>query len=362
MRRKEGSADLQGRSFNLSFRTRVQNRPESGSEPTRHSVPKTSMARGRGPSIRPFATLLLLIALNFHASALTITPTDEVDDSITDSASTRTRSAIKKPGLRTSVLYAQTAVAYAGATAVLMPIVEPQHLAALLPKASGFLTFWSALAALRDQYLFGFLCAHEVINDLASDVLAQAVTIDRKKTIPREERRVSLDWRRVMRSMSSAMISDDLPFLAWSKILWSLSEMAAAKLRASSSLPVRLVSALTHPLGMATAKMFITQLVYEPVSSGAYLAIQALLKGQGWKGVRKELKEKLWTAWTDGLIYWSFAHMAVFLMPFWWLQPIADNVATLFFNSYLSLLSNGGLENDGEESLVEAEGADAKAH
>ena len=78
--------------------------------------------------------------------------------------------------------------------------------------------------------------------------------------------------------------------------------------------------------------------------------------------MRKELKEKLWTAWTDGLIYWSFAHMAVFLMPFWWLQPIADNVATLFFNSYLSLLSNGGLENDGEESLVEAEGADAKAH
>lgn len=287
--------------------------------------------------------LHLLLSCN-QASSLVIAQAHDADaDSpVTDSGTSGSHRSLllKKPGVRTSVMYAQTALAYAGATAVLMPIIETRHLAAITPKASHLLAFWSALTALRDQHLFGFLCAHEVVNDLASDVLAQAFTLDREDTIPKEDKRLVLDWRRVTRSMSSAFLSDDLPFLMWSKLLWSFSEWAEVALRTSSSLPGRLVATLTHPLGMATVKMVITQLVYEPVSSAAYLACQALLKGKGWKGARAELKAKMWTAWTDGLVYWSFAHMFVFMMPFWWLQPIADNIATLFFNSYLSILSN----------------------
>ena len=48
------------------------------------------------------------------------------------------------------------------------------------------------------------------------------------------------------------------------------------------------------------------------------------------------------------LVYWSCAHMVVFSMPFWWLQPITDNLATLFFNSYLSMLSNGDATSSDE--------------
>ena len=312
----------------------------SGANIQKHRRPSAEKATW---PMRPPLPLLPLLLLASQASSLIIAQAEDAADG-TDSLGSSHRPAAalaaKKPGVRPSVLYAQTALAYAGATAVLMPIVETRHLAAITPGASGLLAFWSVLTALRDQYLFGFLCAHEVVNDLASDVLAQAFTVDRDKDLPKEQKRLVLDWRRVMRSMSSAMISDDLPFLMWSKLLWGFSEWAEVALRQSATLPARLVSALTHPLGMATVKMIITQLVYEPVSSAAYLSIQALLKGKGWKGARKELKDKMWTAWTDGLIYWSFAHMFVFMMPFWWLQPIADNVATLFFNSYLSMLSN----------------------
>ena len=72
----------------------------------------------------------------------------------------------------------------------------------------------------------------------------------------------------------------------------------------------------------------------------AVAEIQALLKGRGWRGVRFELQTKFGSAFRDGLIYWSVALMVVFMMPYWWLQPITDNLATLFFNSYLSILSN----------------------
>ena len=258
------------------------------------------------------------------------------------------------PGMRTSSIYGRTAVAYAAATAVLMPIVEPHHLVSLLPGAmpgvGGLVSFWTALAALRNKYLFGFLCAHEVINDFSSDIIAQAATLDRNKIVPKDEKRLVLDWRRVWRSMSSAMISDDFPFLLWSRAMWAFSEWAVSSLRASTSLPARLVSTLTHPLGMATIKMLVTQVVYEPISSGGYLAIQAVLRGKSWKGVVAEVRSKLYTAWSDGLVYWSLAHMFVFLMPFWWLQPIADNIATLFFNSYLSILSNDVQDGDGDSN------------
>ena len=58
------------------------------------------------------------------------------------------------------------------------------------------------------------------------------------------------------------------------------------------------------------------------------------------------------------LVYWSCAHMVVFSMPFWWLQPIADNVATLFFNAHLSVLANKPAADDvaGEEEGAGDEG------
>ena len=270
-----------------------------------------------------------------------------------DSGHTRPAVLSRKPGLRTSTVYTQTALAYIGATAILMPIIEPPHVAAILPKADGVVAWWAALVGFRNKFLFGFLCAHELVNDLASDVVAQAFTLDRNKVIAKDEKRLVLQWRRVMRSMSSAMLSDDLPFLIWSRAMWSFSEWATAGLRSSASLPARLVSILTHPIGMGAIKMLITQLVYEPTSTAAYLAMQALLKGQGWKGVRSELRTKFFSAFRDGMIYWSVALMVVFMMPFWWLQPITDNLATLFFNSYLSMLSN-----DGDPTSTSSESSD----
>ena len=180
----------------------------------------------------------------------------------------------RKPGLRTSTVYAHTALLYAGATAILMPIVETHHVAAILPTAKGVVAWWAALVGLRNKFLFGFLCAHELVNDLASDVVAQAYTLDRSKTGDKDQKRLVLDWRRVMRSMSSAMLSDDLPFLIWSRAMWSFSEWATAGLRSSTFIPARLVSIITHPVGMGAIKMIITQLVYEPTSTAAYLAVQ----------------------------------------------------------------------------------------
>ena len=82
------------------------------------------------------------------------------------------------------------------------------------------------------------------------------------------------------------------------------------------------------------------ELLYETTSDSAYLAMQAALRGGGMRGVAAELRAKLWQLRRDGLLFWSAAHIVVFSMPLWWLQPIADNFLTLLFNVYQSLLAH----------------------
>jgi len=244
--------------------------------------------------------------------------------------------AVTNPGLRLGRVYSRVGIGYAIGTVIMLPLVEARQFAALplssvLPAVIGTL---SAFTGFRERHLFPFLFAHEVMNDICSDILAQAYTLQQATEISAPEKRLTIDMRRVTRSTSSAMLADDFPFLAWSRILHS------AFLHYSTRLPASLSAVVTRPFTQAFAKMMITQLVYEPVSSGAYLVIQALLKGLGWRGAISEMRRKLYGAWRDGLVYWSLAHVCIFMIPYWWLQPLADNVATMFFNAYLSILSN----------------------
>jgi hypothetical protein len=77
--------------------------------------------------------------------------------------------------------------------------------------------------------------------------------------------------------------------------------------------------------------------------------VQALFRGGGRREIGEELASKFWSVWRDGLVFWTGAHMVVFLMPIWWLQPIADNLFTLAFNTYLSIRA---YEDDGEQPLA----------
>ena len=96
---------------------------------------------------------------------------------------------------------------YVAATAVIMPIVEPQHvgwalnaLPLAVPTAisAAVVAAWTWLTNLRNRNLFAFLCSHEIFNDVCSDVVAQAVTADKESGGI-----LHLDWRRVGRSTSA---------------------------------------------------------------------------------------------------------------------------------------------------------------
>ena len=41
--------------------------------------------------------------------------------------------------------------------------------------------------------------------------------------------------------------------------------------------------------------------------------------------IREEIRAKLFDVWRDGLVFWSAAHVVVFAMPIWWLQPIVEH-------------------------------------
>lgn len=243
-------------------------------------------------------------------------------------------------------IYRRTVGFYAGCTAVLMPLWEPKHVASLLsalrlpePVSAVLLSACSGVYNMRQQHMLPCLLAHEVITDVSADITAQTFEVD--QALPANKAAaaagaanlVSLDWGRVLRSTSVSLISDDFPFLLWSRGLWIFTERLVKRLRAAKGLPPRLVSVLTHGLTISVGKMVVTQLLYESTSNALYLSLQAVFRGMGWRGVKAELRAKFVKCWLDGVVFWSAAHVVVFAMPFWWLQPIVDNTFTLFFNT-----------------------------
>ena len=97
---------------------------------------------------------------------------------------------------------------------------------------------------------------------------------------PRRDRTGALTPRVVCvlcaaRTATVSLLSDDLPFLVWSRLIWVWAEKAKAALRTSALAP-RLIRALTHPATVTVAKTALTQLVYETSSDSAYLAMQVL--------------------------------------------------------------------------------------
>lgn len=198
------------------------------------------------------------------------------------------------------VVLKRTAYLYAGITLALSPLMEPRLVSRLLtglhiPEAVRrvVVAVCGALNALRSKHTLAVLLSHEVITDVTADVMAQAVAA-REAGV-----RMAIDWKRVPRSTMSSLLSDDFPFLVWSRYLWIASERMVADLRASQLSP-RLVRLLTNPVSVTVVKTAITQVVYETTSNGVYLSMQALLRGGGWRGVAAELRKKFFSVWRDG--------------------------------------------------------------
>ncbi|KAL3899812.1 MAG: hypothetical protein SGPRY_012581 [Prymnesium sp.] len=208
-------------------------------------------------------------------------------------------------------IFLRTLAAYGVVTLLLSPLTEPilveqavGKLLAMSPLVHDFvMRACRALYALRTTYTLQVLLCHEVLTDVSADIVAQAVA-RRAEGV----NRMSVDWRRVPRSVVAAMFSDDIPFLLCSP---------------------KLVVYLTHP-----------------VSNALYLALQAGMRGRGEldedcsRRIANELRMKFFSVWRDGLMFWSAAHIVVFAMPIWWLQPIVDNIFTLIFNVYLAIAAH----------------------
>jgi|EP00966_Prymnesium_polylepis_P219949 hypothetical protein len=244
-------------------------------------------------------------------------------------------------------IFRRTAVLYAATTVAFSPIVEPSRVQRAIgglldlapPLRSAVMAACRALYGLREAHTIEILLAHEVFTDVSADIIAQAIAADSDGSTA-----IAVDWPRVPRSAAASLISDDIPFLLWSKYLWELGERIIGRLRDSDlarSSPV-LVARLTHPVSVTLLKTAVTQLVYETTSNAVYLALQAAMR-RGKPGETRlkrivaELRGKLFGVWRDGLIFWSAAHIVVFAMPIWWLQPIMDNLFTLMFNTYLAI-------------------------
>lgn len=196
----------------------------------------------------------------------------------------------------------------------------------------------AALGALRSSNAVGLVLAHGLITDAVADALAQALHAHRQAgsgTVA-----MSLDGRRLARSTAVSILSDDLPFVLWARLLWGGFERLRSLIVATPLLSDGAKSVLTHPLAFAFGKTAVTQLVYEAGSTAIYLTLQALLRGDGAAAARRELREKFLGTWADGVLFFSTTNLLMYLLPVWWLQPVVDNLACLAFNTYLSLVSH----------------------
>ena len=187
------------------------------------------------------------------------------------------RARTRERGDAPSRIVSRTACLYAACTALASPLLQPANVGLALdalplsrsaPARAVMLDVATALHELRTNHALTFVLLHVLATDVAADVLAQAIDCDGAQ-------RIVLDRRRIGRSAAVAMLSDDLPFLLWSRLLWHAGERAVASLRASRRLPSRQLRVLTHGATVAVAKMLMTQLLYESASDAAYLSLQA---------------------------------------------------------------------------------------
>lgn len=128
---------------------------------------------------------------------------------------------------------------------------------------------------------------------------------------------VAIHWPRVGRTTLASLLSDDLPFLLWARLLWRLSRRYVQRIRAAPNLPPAVARALTHPAAVAATKALLSQLVYETLSAGSYLSLQVAMRGGGARAVLAEIHAKLWRVWRDGFAFFSATYMLAFALPRW---------------------------------------------
>lgn len=225
-------------------------------------------------------------------------------------------------------IYAGTAIAVAAASAAVIPAGPTAR-----QQSPGAVR--AALRALRLDNDMAALLAHGALADAAADVLAQAVAVDsaRGRTATAD-----LDWRRVRRSTLAALVSDDIPFLLWARLLHEASHRYVLAARRVLSPP--LARALTHPASLAATKALLSQIVYESATAVAYLGLQAYMRGGGAAEAWAEVRAKFWRVWVDGLAFFSATYLVVFALPHYSMQVVVDNIASLVFNMYLSHVSH----------------------
>ena len=98
---------------------------------------------------------------------------------------------------------------------------------------------------------------------------------------------------------------------------------------------MRLLPALV-PLG----KMAIDVGVYEPLYDTGYIFIQSLMRGDGVRGARTEVRAKVLRLWRMALRYWPFADMFNFGLVPLRLRPLVNAILTIPWSMYLSSTAN----------------------
>ena len=172
--------------------------------------------------------ILLLLSFVLAATALVVAPVQDELDEV----------AVVQGSMAPMTIMKSTAYLYGAITLLLSPLVDPAlvsellgalHLPGLLRQI--ILALCRPLHAIRSKHTLAVLLTHEVITDVTADVMAQSFAAHEAGV------RMAIDWKRVPKSTLASLLSDDFPFLIWSRYIWIVGERAVLGLRASDLNP-----------------------------------------------------------------------------------------------------------------------------
>ena len=184
----------------------------------------------------------------------------------------------ESPEPRWKQLFSLTAINYAAVTIATSPLTEPSGVESVLlglrvPSAlrSVVLAACRFLYRIRQDHTAVILIGHEAFTGMTADVLAQSIegwhhasgessssSAGADGDDNAHDAHDGIDVVRVARTTTVSLVSDDLPFLLWSRYLWLAAERFKASVRGSSLAP-GLVRALTNPVSMTLGKTAITR-------------------------------------------------------------------------------------------------------
>ena len=109
---------------------------------------------------------------------------------------------------------------------------------------------------------------------------------------------------------------------------------------------------LPYRVATVIARVTMTQIFFAPVICTYFFGAQALLAGEGPRGIWRRVRRTVPRAWRNGLLFWPFVQAASFAWIGVHYRALFNNAAGVIWQTYVAYLNRA--TEDEKRALAEA--------